>query len=205
VQDTGGAGEALMVDATSPNETEIKIRLQSPELVAARLTEAGFAVAKPRVFEANTVYDQAGGEVRARGCLLRLREVADVAILTFKGPAQPGRHKSREELETTMGDARTAASILDRLGFIATFRYEKYRTEYERPGEHGIVTVDETPIGWFLELEGRPEWIDRTATALGYSESDYIIDSYGSLYLRHCTAQSVKPTHMIFSKTPDGH
>ncbi|MCA1481278.1 class IV adenylate cyclase, partial [Bradyrhizobium sp. NBAIM08] len=140
----------------------------SPEQFAGRLQDAGYRVTKPRIFEANTLYDQPGEVLRARGCLLRLREVGDRAILTFKGPAERGKHKSREELETTLGEAGTAALILERLGFSATFRYEKYRTEYERPGEHGVVTIDETPVGWFIELEGLPEWIDDVAAKLGY-------------------------------------
>jgi adenylate cyclase class 2 len=198
VQNSRVAEEALMADANSPTETEVKICLAVPGEIDSRLIAAGFIITKPRVFEANTVYDKAGDPLRAQGCLLRLRQVSDTAIVTYKGPAQRGKHKTREELETTVGDFVAAALILDRLGYAATFRYEKYRTEYERPGEHGVVTVDETPVGWFLELEGLPEWIDRTAGVLGYSETDYVVDSYGSLYLQHCTFHGIKPTHMVF-------
>src|SRR3982750_3246247 len=135
-------------------ETEVKIQLDSAHDLPARLADAGFIETKPRIFEANTIYDRPGEALRERGCLLRLRQVGNRAIVTFKGPAQRGKHKSREELETSLGDGATGALILDRLGFSATFRYEKYRTEYERPDEHGVVTIDETPVGWFIELEG---------------------------------------------------
>lgn len=186
---------------SSATETEIKIRLDAPEAVIERIAAAGFTVTKPRVFEINIIYDAPERDLRARGCLLRIREVGGDAILTYKGPADRGKHKSREELETRLGDAATAALVFERLGFNATFRYEKYRTEFERPGEHGVVTVDETPVGWFMELEGAPEWIDRTALALGYSETDYLTDSYGALYLQHCETNAMKPTHMVFSET----
>jgi adenylate cyclase, class 2 len=202
MSDSSFQGEAVAVSGTSGNtETEVKIRLQSPEAAIERLSASGFVVSKPRVFEANTVFDTPEESLRATGRLLRLREVASQAIVTFKGPADVGKHKSREELETSMGDALTAASIFERLGFAARFRYEKYRTEYERPAQHGVVTVDETPVGWFMELEGTSEWIDRTAAELGYSESEYLTDSYGALYLQHCEKTGLTPTHMVFPTT----
>ncbi len=47
-------------------------------------------------------------------------------------------------------------SILRALGLYSTFRYEKFRTTYALPGIRGLkVEFDETPVGLFLELEGR--------------------------------------------------
>lgn len=189
-------------------ETEVKLRVGHPADVEARLHSAGFRITKPRVFEANTIFDDASGSLRSSGCLIRLRQVGGNAILTFKGPPQHSKHKSREELETTVGDVEIFALVLKRIGFVPHFRYEKYRTELERPGEPGTVTMDETPIGWFLELEGYPDWIDRTAGELGFTERDYILDSYAALYFKHCDvkqcdvkqcAESVlEPTEMAF-------
>ena len=73
--------------------------------------------------------------------------------------------------------------MLSRLDFIPTFRYEKFRTEYHRAGETGVATLDETPIGVYLELEGAPAWIDRSARRLGFAESDYSTASYYGLYV----------------------
>jgi adenylate cyclase class 2 len=44
------------------------------------------------------------------------------------------------------------------------------------------VVVDETPIGWFGEIEGPGRWIDRTAQALGIERSSYITESYAELF-----------------------
>jgi adenylate cyclase, class 2 len=187
-----------MADGGVSTETEVKIRVTDPDKVVQRLAAAGFTVSKPRVFEANTVFDEPGRALKTRGCLLRLREVEAKAVLTFKGPAERGKHKSREELETGFGDPSVGAKILERLGFQRAFRYEKYRTEFHRPGQDGVVTLDQTPIGWFVELEGSPEWIDRTALQLGWSEAEYITDSYGSLYLQHCKQNDLEPTDMVF-------
>jgi adenylate cyclase class 2 len=110
-----------------------------------------------------------------------------------------GRHKSREELEIVVDDARIGARIMERLAFQPWFRYEKYRTEFRRLRQSGIAVIDETPIGVYLELEGTPPWIDRNAHLLGFAETDYITASYGRLYLEWCKRKKRKPGDMVFA------
>jgi adenylate cyclase, class 2 len=62
-----------------------------------------------------------------------------------------------------------------------------------------VVTLDETPIGDFLELEGPGEWIDDTAKRLGFSRQDYVLDSYARLYVADCERRGVEPSHMVFA------
>ena len=168
--------------AQHTHETEIKLPAADVKTAQRRLRAAGFRVLKPRVFEANTVYDNPARALRRGAKLLRVREAGKTGTLTYKGPPEPGKHKSREELELNI-EAPRMAVILERLGFQPVFRYEKYRTEYRQGRTSGTATVDETPIGVYIELEGEPEWIDRTAGELGYAEQDYITASYGSLFL----------------------
>ena len=67
------------------------------------------------------------------------------------------------------------------------------------PDQPGIITVDETPAGDFLELEGPAEWIDTTALRLGYSSAEYITESYASLWRKHCkTNPQAVPSSMVF-------
>ena len=164
------------------HETEIK--LAPPDVAAAKrmLYRAGFRVHKRRRFEDNLILDTPELSLRKAGALLRVREAGGKAIVTFKGRPVAGKHKSREELEVEVSGAAAMRAIAERLGFTPSFRYQKYRTEYKQPGRSGIATLDETPIGVYMELEGSPEWIDRTARRLGFAESDYITASYGSLY-----------------------
>ncbi len=191
--------------AGSQTETEIKLALADRESLLGRLPGLGFRLAVPRQFEANTLYDLPDGVLRQAGRILRLRQTGEGAnsrwVLTYKGPATTGKHKSREELETGVNDGSLLARMLERLGYRPTFRYEKYRTEFT-DGE-GMLTVDETPIGEFLELEGEAEWIDRQAAKLGYGESQYITRSYGGLYWDHCERSHVTPGHMVFRQSPD--
>jgi adenylate cyclase class 2 len=189
-----------------PNEVEVKLCLSGDaQAVTKRLTAARFHVRVPRVFEANTLYDTETQTLRNRGAILRLRQVGDKNVLTWKGHGQPGKFKDRPELETTVGSFETAQSIFANLGYHPSFRYEKYRTEFQDPTDNdGIVTLDETPIGIFLELEGPGEWIDRTARRLGFSEKEYIIESYGRLYLEDCQRRGIQPSHMVFVPELEG-
>jgi adenylate cyclase class 2 len=180
------------------HETEIKLPVRNAATAGRMLRTAGFRIARRRVFEVNTIFDTPESALRSAGGLLRVRQAGLVATVTYKGPAAVGRHKSREELEYTAGNAAMASQVFSRLGYEPVFRYEKYRTEYERPRAHGIATIDTTPIGVYMELEGLPDWIDRTAAELGFDESDYITASYGRLYLQWCEERGVTPSNMVF-------
>jgi len=103
-------------------------------------------------------------------------------------------------VETEFADFASMQRILMDLGFRPAFRYEKYRTEFAAAGASGVVMLDETPIGDFLELEGAPRWIDRTAQALGFAHSDYITASYGRLYLDYCVEKGIDPSNMTFGR-----
>lgn len=180
------------------HETEIKLRVASAAEGRRRLRAAGFRLSRRRVFETNTVFDTPSGSLRQSGSLLRLREAGGRALVTYKGPATVARHKSREELETTVGDAGNMRLVLARLGFAPAFRYEKYRAEYS--DGRGAATLDETPVGCFVELEGDPEWIDSAAVLLGFAPEDYITASYLRLYLDDCARHGRPPGNMTFPR-----
>jgi len=181
-----------------PIETEIKLRVPDLERARVAIEGLGYLVHHERTHESNAVFDTRARRLRRDGHLMRVRRFGDQATVTFKGAAIDGRHKQREEIEFTVSDADSATLLLHRLGLRPVFRYEKFRTEFTKPGQDGIITIDETPIGNFLELEGPPDWIDRVAAELGYRESDYIKRSYGALYIEHCESTGTKPGNMLF-------
>jgi adenylate cyclase class 2 len=184
-------------------EVEVKLAVADCAGMDAALRQLGFAIVQPRAFESNAVYDTPGRALRAERKLLRVREFAGTATFTYKGTPEDGRHKSREELETEVADAATLRLMLERLGYQPCFHYEKYRTIYQRPGEAvGVVVLDETPIGNWIELEGAPEWIDATAAQLGYTQAEYSTESYGALWLRHCRDHGIDSPHMVFAQPP---
>jgi adenylate cyclase class 2 len=180
------------------HETEIKLPVPGVQSARRLLRAAGFRVSRRRVFEANTVFDTPTFALRNSRSLLRVRRAGGLATLTYKGPPVDSRHKSREELELEICNADTMGEILARLGFEAQSCYEKYRTEFRRPHARGLVTLDETPVGIYLELEGAPAWIDRTARQLGFEEKDYITASYARLYQEWCGRRGIAPANMVF-------
>jgi adenylate cyclase class 2 len=184
----------------SKPETEVKIAVPTPAGARKLIREAGFRVHVPRVFEANVLYDFADLRLRGQGKITRLREAGKVNTLTYKGKGTEGRHKVREELETKLENAAVMARIFQELGLQPVFRYEKYRTEFAADKGRGVITLDETPIGTFLEIEGSARWIDRTAKQLGFDPDDYITASYGVLYLQYCRELGIKPSNMVFNR-----
>jgi len=182
-------------------ETEIKLRLPRGAVSARALLEQhGFHATGARQLETNQTFDLPAGELRQSGRLLRLRSAGDRWIVTFKGPPHGAGYKSREEIEADVSDGSTFAQILDRLGYRPSFAYEKFRTTFEAAGEDGIVMLDETPIGDFLELEGPEYWIDQTAERLGFAPADYITSSYAALYEEHRRTHATVPRDMKFHR-----
>jgi adenylate cyclase, class 2 len=183
-------------------EIEVKIPFEAgPDAARERIEGAGYAQVESRTLESDTVFDRGQQELRAARQLLRLRRAGERTIVTYKGPPQPGPYKSREEIEFDISKAGAFTQVLDRLGYRPSFRYEKYRTKFARAGEPGIVSIDETPIGVFLELEGEPSWIDRAAAAMGFSRAEYSTASYASLYQKYLLDHPTAPQDMTLGKS----
>jgi len=171
-------------------EIELKLPVSDPAGLQSRLLELGFHIDTPRTFEHNTLYDTPSRDLRARTEILRIRQYGNTYTVTHKGLADPhsapdsSRYKVRIETETTVADGPTLASIFEHLGYAPAFVYEKYRTEWSHSAEPGAhVVVDETPIGTYAELEGSPDWIERTLAQLSIDPATCLTDSYGKLFL----------------------
>jgi adenylate cyclase class 2 len=180
-------------------EVEIKLGLRDAATGRRLLRKAGFRVSRRRRHEDNLLFDTPDRAFRSEHIVLRLRRCGRQATLTCKGPAVIAKHKSRLELETTVADASAMQNILGMLGFTTVFRYEKYRTEYRCKYCSVLATLDETPIGVFIELEGRPQGIDRAAKRLGFEQVHYITDSYASLYRSTPNLRRRRADAMVFS------
>jgi adenylate cyclase class 2 len=189
---------------TRHNEIEIKLRVRDPRALKRQLKNVGFRTTRARHFERNVVFDFPDRRLRKSRCLLRLRFVDGKGLLTFKGtPVRAGRYKIRHEIEAGVEDAERLEGILQEVGLREIFRYEKFRTAFAlRSGSNRhvkhLLLYDETPIGNYVELEGSKRWIDLIARRLGYVRADYIPESYGTLYQRHCVKHGKKPNNMVF-------
>ncbi len=185
-------------------EIEVKLAIGSAALARRRLRVAGFRLHQRRSFESNTLFDTPDRALRRQGCLLRLRTVGRRHWLTFKRPGTASKYfKVREEFETEILDAGAARRVFAALGLEPVFRYEKFRASYAWRG--GEAMLDETPIGTFIELEGRREWIRRAARVLlSAGPAQFITQNYASLYADWCRRHQRPVRHMVFSSRRRG-
>lgn len=177
-------------------ETEIKLRFASGDAARQAVETLGAAPYTPRRLQDDALLDDDAGTLYGRRCALRVRRDGEDGRVTFKGPVIPGPMKSREEIETSIGDGEKVLRVFRELGFTPRFRYQKYREERRIGGL--IVAIDETPIGVFVELEGPEAEIAAAAQRLGFTPDDYIRASYRTLFLEYREAHGLTSDHMIF-------
>lgn len=165
-------------------EVEVKFRVGSIPALVAKLGALGFRELTPRTFEHNVLFDTPDHSLRAGRQILRVRQYGDRWTLTHKrltADHDPGEvHKHREEAESAVEDGPAIITVLERLGYMQAFAYEKWRQEFA--DEEGHCVIDETPIGVFAELEGPDNWIDRVSRELGLAGPDLLTLSYGRLF-----------------------
>ena len=177
-------------------EREIKLRFETVEAARQAVLQTGATPLRGRRLQEDCLLDTEDESLRRRRSVLRVRMESGKSFLTFKGPVQPGLTMLRDELETLVGDGPLLLMVLQELGFHIWFRYQKYREEFAL--EDVIVAVDETPVGGYVEIEGGERGIAEMAGALGRSPADYLVDSYRSLFVRHCHESGVPATDMLF-------
>jgi adenylate cyclase class 2 len=211
-------------------EIEVKLRIGDERRLLRQLARLKAKLTRARVHEMNTLYDTPDGSLARHGRLLRLRverpaaragaagkapkisgdKSKTSAVLTFKGPAKRARtdrpepYKIREEHEVRISNHEAMPRILEALGVRPWFRYEKFRSTFELPRMRGLhLSLDETPIGLFLEVEGERREIDRAARRLGFATSDYINKSYGALFAEVGGSAVSQNEPVPFSGVPD--
>ena len=162
-------------------EIEIKFLVRETKTVTEKLRKLGFRISVGRHREKNYLLDDVSGNLQKNGKLLRLRKTPSAQTITYKGPISAGsKLKHREEIETRIEDPEIFLRIFREIGFSVTTEYSKYRTVFEKDGL--IVSLDETEAATYLEVEGpSDEEITKLAEKLGYSEADFIRQTYAEL------------------------
>ena len=179
-------------------ETEIKVHVTRPALLKKRLRALGASLVQRRHFEENEILDFKDGRLRKVRCLLRLRAADGMGFLAFKGPRTIRQGlKTRREVEIGFAKAGAMREILQAIGLRTVYRYEKFRTVF-RLGRT-LITLDETPIGVYAEVEGSPVSIQRTAIRLGFEPAEFITDSYSDLHRKYLRKNRLASGHMQFN------
>jgi adenylate cyclase, class 2 len=178
-------------------EREIKLRYDDPESARTAVLGVGATPLRSRRLQEDCLLDTADEILHRRRCVLRIRMESGKSLLTYKGPVQPSSVMVREEIETVVGDGTVLLHVLEELGLSVWFRYQKYREEFSL--DDCVIAVDETPVGTFVEIEGGDRGIAETAAALGRSPSDYVLDSYRSVFIEHCQRHGLPAADMLFA------
>jgi len=196
---TAAPGPVITYAAVSTLEVEVKLQVRDASGIPSRMAEIGARLLHPREFEDNHLYDFPDRALLKQGGMLRVRATGRGTLLTYKDGARiEAGAKVREEVETGLAAAEAGplAEIFRRIGMEVIFRYQKYRTTWQV--DDSLVTLDETPIGFYLEIEGPRDGIDAVATRLGYSTIDYIPHSYRDLYLTSLARTPGPVDRMVF-------
>lgn len=136
---------------------EVELKVRSPHRAVRERLESLDAERLGAVTQEDTYYDAPHRDFAETDEALRVRRETpedgeSKAYLTYKGPLVDDTSKTREEAETRVGDASTAARILDGLGFEAAATVRKDRERYALDGY--TVTLDTVDdLGEFVEVE----------------------------------------------------
>ena len=178
-------------------ERELKFACDGLSGLREKLVASEAERVAPASLEDNLVFDR-DSELEGSGRLLRLRRDGQGAVLTYKGVATFSEGvKEREERESRVGDPEALELILEKLGYRAVQRYQKYREEWRLGGV--TVCLDHTPIGDFAEFEG--DGAERLAERFGLDAAQAEGRNYLALYSDHRKAHPEAPEHMLF---PEG-
>jgi adenylate cyclase class 2 len=178
-------------------EIEVKFILDDLPAIRQRVLALGAGCKTPRTYEVNVLFDTPDQRLQRQDCLLRLRS-AHQHVLTYKEPAPAVEQdfKVRHEYEVEVSDFSTAQALLEKLGFVPVWRYEKYREIFTY--QDAEILLDDTPCGAFLEIEGPREAIRAIAASLGLDFETRLTASYGEIFAAVCAAYKLQVTDMTF-------
>jgi len=184
--------------ASGEQELEVKFYVVDLTTFEKLLNQFGAKLVQPRTHEINLRFDTPDQSLTRSSKVLRLRQDQE-ARLTYKGPGEIiDGVRLRREIEFSVSDYKAAQSFLEALGYQVSFMYEKYRSVYNL--DDVLVTLDEMPYGFFLELEGpNPELILSSSQKLGLKWEARINDSYTELFERVRRACGLKIRDLSFA------
>ncbi len=93
-----------------------------------------------------------------------------------------GNFFERNEFETEIADSNEVMGMMLYFGFNKKVSWEKQRHAFEGGDGKVIFCLDETPIGWFLEIEGDKAGIEKAISKLSLENAVRIAKSYLGLW-----------------------
>lgn len=179
------------------HEIEIKLKVNDIDKEIQKIQNLGAILIHDFEFEDNVIFDLTDQSLKKKGTVLRIRKYGNKYTVTLKEKV-PGesRYKELSEVEMEVENPDTLKLMFQKIGFHVVYRYQKYRAEYKWRNLH--IYCDKTPIGNFLELEGKKEEIDEAALQLEYNQENYINISYLAYHIEYLKSRGLPPEDMLF-------
>lgn len=183
-------------------EIEIKIKLEKKEKNSlSRILKKKFhGVFKPG-FRQKT-YQFFTDDFSSQKVFPRIRNERDKTFtLTIKVKNDRASHYfERKEYTIEISDIPEAAEMLKVLGFKNMVAWEKVRRDCRVAKLPVELSFDETPMGWFLEIEGDKKNIKRTLEIFGLDDKPKINRAYLGLWEDYKKERKIKKRDMLFDK-----
>ncbi len=190
-------------DVATPWEIEIKLRAADLAAVRRLLKQAGARFLET-VEELNEFFDRPEGSLRTADSGLRIRTfrrdgtATDEALVTWKGPSQPGVIHRRPSIDLAVRPVNLTAAFLFALGFIRISGFEKRRESWEFNGCR--VELDELPcFGSFVEIEGPDTTtVLKVQAELGLTDLQSVSQTYHAMVADHLRASPAPDNTLRF-------
>jgi adenylate cyclase class 2 len=182
-------------------EVEAKVKVDSLEVVAARLGSLG-AKLIDKLVQRDCYFNDCDGKLASNDKGLRIRRQTstgiDKVILTYKGKRGKSKFKSRPEYEVQVDDYDNMVSVLDGLGYKVALSFVKRRQVWFLNGCE--VCLDELPmLGCFVEVEGPGETlIAETLKKLELSRLEHIRCGYARLMKNRLKENGIDSRYICF-------
>lgn len=139
-------------------EIEVKVPVKDFKEIKKILKNIKARKKCKETLEKNILFDNKELKIVEKRWVFRLRKFGKKTILTLKTTAKGKKgFKVREEINVNLDDFEKMGKFLKKIGFFEVFYYEKFREDYDFNGLN--ISLDRTPVGNYVELEGSYEKI----------------------------------------------
>jgi len=182
-------------------ETEIKLKITESSVkdIIAKI-EKEFDCKKSGPFH-QTTHQFFFEDYTKQNAFPRIRNEEDGSItLTVKAKLKESSDFfKRIELETIINNAERVIDMMPFFGFPKKISWEKKRHSFLMNGGADICFfLDETPMGWFLEIEAGEEKIEEAIVKLGLQNAKKINKAYLGLWEEYKKEHGIPYDDMMF-------
>ncbi len=181
-------------------EIEVKIKLNKGEREGIRLKLNEFSSATPLLKETTYGFFTEDRQSIEKGIFPRIKEFRNnnEGLLTVKVKKENNKdYFRRDEYEIKINDVKFFRDFLKIVGYGKEIIFEKERESWKIP-DSVLVNLDILPFGEFIEIEGKPEQIEKMAKELGLESRERTIKAYLALWDDYRKENNISEENCLF-------